>query len=437
MISALGDFVEKIFLIVFLVLLILANACPAYAYLDPGSGSMLIYALFGILVTIVYALRGIVYRGRQLLMGGTMKSVGKIAEAELVFFSEGGKYWNVFAPIIEALDKKGIKCAYVTPDMHDEGLKYKSDNVIIKGFKSELKAITFMNYLTANIVVSTTPQLDVYMLKRSKNVKHYSHVFHAPGDIALYEKHAFDYYDSVLCSGPHQIKSIRILENKRASKKKQLYETGCTYYDVMVKELTKKSLLEKKKLTVLYAPSWGRNSSLVKYGVNLLRPLLNDKFNLIFRPHPQMLTTNKKLMDELTSYLKAYDSVTLDREPSCQISMAASDIMITDISDIIFDYAFLFCKPTIVLNTVVEYGGYEAEDLEEVWDMTIRPKLCRILQESDIQQLSDIVLEEIENTGQRQLIISEIKNQFLYNFGNAGAVAANQLIEINNRLNAN
>ncbi len=349
----------KIFLVVFFVLLILADASPTYAYLDPGSGSMLIYALFGILVTIVYSLRGAVYRSRQLFMGGSVKSVGSIADAEIVFYSEGGKYWNVFAPIIEAFDKKGIKCAYVTPDIHDDGLKYKSDNVIIKGFNSELKAITFMNHLTANIVVSTTPQLDVYMLKRSKNVKHYAHVVHAPVDMALYEKHAFDYYDSVLCSGPHQIKSIRTLENKRASKNKQLYKTGCTYYDVMVKDVTDNSSLEKNKLTVLYAPSWGRLSSLVKYGINILKPLLNDKFNLIFRPHPQMFISHKKLMNEVTSYLKTYDSVTLDREPSGHRSMGASDIMITDFSGIIFDYAFLFCKPIGVIDTVIEYEGYE------------------------------------------------------------------------------
>ncbi len=428
----------KIFLVVFFVLLILATADSAYAYLDPASGSMMIYALLGILVTIVYSLRGAVYRGKQLLMGGTIRSVGKIADAEIVFYSEGGKYWNVFAPIIEALDKKGIKCAYVTPDIRDEGLKYKSDNVIIKGFDSELKAITFMNYLTANIVVTTTPQLDVYMLKRSKNVNHYSHVLHAPGDVLLYEKHAFDYYDSVLCSGPYQIENIRILEKKRASKHKQLYKTGCTYYDVMIKGIINKISSEDKKLTVLYAPSWGRLSSLVKYGINILKPLLNDKFNLIVRPHPQMFISHKTLMDKLTSYLKSYDIVTLDLEPSSHKSMAASDIMITDFSGITFDYAFLYFKPIVVIDTIVEYGGFEGEDIEkETWEVGIRPKFCRILQEDDIQQLADIILEEVDNAEQRQLIISEIRDEFVYNFGNAGEVAANQLIKINHGLSIN
>lgn len=417
-----------------IILLLIFYAGPAYAYLDPASGSMLIYAIFGVLVTVVYSLRGAMYKAKQFIMGGSVKSVGRIDNTDIIFFSEGGKYWNVFAPIIEALDKKGIKCAYVTPDVSDDGLKYKSSNVTIKGFDSEMKAITFMNHLNANIVVSTTTQLDVYMLKRSKNVKHYIHVVHAPIDAAMYEKHAFDYYDSVFCSGPHQIKSIRVLEQKRSSMKKQLYEIGCTYYDVMLKQVTNESSSPKNKLTVLYAPSWGQKSSLVKYGLNLINHMKSEDINLIIRPHPQLFVSQKKLMNELSTYLNKYENVTLDRNPSGHASMSASNIMISDFSGIIFDYAFLFCKPIIVIDSAVETGGFEAEDLEEVWELAIRPKISRIVQDQDIQHLAAIISEETRNSSQSQSIISEVKKQYVYNFGKAGEKAANQIIELNGSL---
>ena len=150
-----------------------------------------------------------------------------------------------------------------------------------------------------------------------------------------------------------------------------------------------------------------------------------------------MFISYKDLMDEITSFLKAYGSTTVDREPSGLISMAASDIMVSDLSGIIFDYAFLFNKPIIAIDGVAETGGYEAEDLEEVWDLTIKRKLCRIIENSDIPQLADIIFKELGNINQRQSIISEIKNEFLYNFCNAGEVAAKQLIEINNNLKVN
>ena len=107
---------KNVFLVVFFVLMILSGARPAHAYLDPGSGSILIYTLLGIFVTVIYALRGADYRVRQLVLGRVTKKERESAEAEIVFYSEGRNYWNVFAPIIKALDNKGVKCVYVTPD---------------------------------------------------------------------------------------------------------------------------------------------------------------------------------------------------------------------------------------------------------------------------------------------------------------------------------
>ena len=53
---------EKLFFIGFFIMLILTKAVPVYAYLDLGSGSMLIYVLLGILVALVHALRGTAYK---------------------------------------------------------------------------------------------------------------------------------------------------------------------------------------------------------------------------------------------------------------------------------------------------------------------------------------------------------------------------------------
>ena len=41
------------------ILLMISAASPAYAYLDPGSGGMLLYALAGIAAAVAYTLRGL------------------------------------------------------------------------------------------------------------------------------------------------------------------------------------------------------------------------------------------------------------------------------------------------------------------------------------------------------------------------------------------
>ena len=54
----------------------------------------------------------------------------------------------------------------------------------------------------------TTPQLDVFALKRSKSVDHYCYVIHAPNNIHADKKFAFDYFYSVLCSSHAQIENL-------------------------------------------------------------------------------------------------------------------------------------------------------------------------------------------------------------------------------------
>ena len=45
------------------LVLTLAFASPALAYLDPGTGSMLVSALVGIVATLFFLLKGIYYKG--------------------------------------------------------------------------------------------------------------------------------------------------------------------------------------------------------------------------------------------------------------------------------------------------------------------------------------------------------------------------------------
>ena len=69
-----------------------------------------------------------------------------------------------------------------------------------------------LNFLNARIVLSTTPGLDVYQWKRSKNVDYYIHIPHAASDISMYRMFGIDHYDAILISGKYQEKQIREME---------------------------------------------------------------------------------------------------------------------------------------------------------------------------------------------------------------------------------
>jgi CDP-glycerol glycerophosphotransferase (TagB/SpsB family) len=399
-------------------------------YLDPGTGSLLLYAIVGITTTVLFALRGFWYSLRSKVFMGKKGAVKELPD--LVFQSEGGKYWQVFQPVLKALDKYDVKYGFVTADKNDPVFSAGLKNVVPVCPGKELMTLSYMNNIKAKVVVSTTPQLDVYMLRRSKHVQKYVHLFHAPADIGMYEMYAFDYYDTLLCTGGYQKEAIRSIEKNRHEKAKELLDTGCTYYDYMLEELKNLPQKPDEGLTVLYAPAWGERSSVVKYGTAVIDRLVEAGIRVIFRPHPQMYVSDKETIQAVEEKIKGNSLIELDRGRTAAASMARSHAMVTDISGVIFDYAFLFERPIFLVNAEYNLGGYDVIDIDggKVWDLDKSREITRIIAPGEVQNLASIVKSEIDNADAYRDKIRKIKNEEIYNFGHAGEAAAKQLVEM-------
>jgi hypothetical protein len=404
-------------------------------YIDPASTSALLYIVIAMIATVAYALRGFFYRIKNFILGKGFKSGNDFEGIDIIFYSEGKQYWRVFYPVIKALEKKNVPVAYLTSDQNDPGLEYKSETYQSKYIGNLTMTSVYLNKLKAKFVAMTTPQLDVMMIRRSKNVKHYAHIVHAPIDIFTYRKFAFDYFDSVFCSGPHQIEGIRKLEEKRGTNKKLLLKTGLTYFDVMLEEIKNLPKFEKKAPVVLVAPTWKEYSIINRFGTKFFDNLLkNSNYDIILRPHPQTYVSFPKLIQEIEEKYKNETRITIDTKPSGTESMAKADLMISDLSGVIWDFAFLYSKPVLLLKTNFdEIEGFEGSELDyEMWEMRERPRLGKIFDENDIENISSIVNNLIENPPSMEL--EKLRNESVYNFGRAGEVAAEQILDILNKI---
>ena len=228
----------------------------AFLFADITTACPSLYLGIGVAFAVGYICRGFLYKLVELLLSFVVG--GCRTEDELVFYSEGRQYWSVFEPVLKALDERGIGYLYVSSGQDDPGLKHAGEKVHTRYVSPNLTP-PYLNHLKAKLVVMTTPQLDVLTIRRSKHVKHYVHLVHAPTDFATYRRYAFDHFDSVMCAGPHQVKSARYLENLRGYPPKLLLETGCTYYDGLVKTLAERKAAAapepKARPVVLVAPT--------------------------------------------------------------------------------------------------------------------------------------------------------------------------------------
>ncbi|MCD4793738.1 MAG: CDP-glycerol glycerophosphotransferase family protein [Bacteroidales bacterium] len=400
-------------------------------YIDPASTSALLYIIIAVAATLAFAFRGFFYKIKNFFLGKGFVNRNEFENTDIIFYSEGKQYWSVFYPIIKALEKKNIECAYLTSDENDPGLNYKSEFLSTKFLGNLTMTSVYLNKLKAKFVGMTTPQLDVMMIRRSKHVQHYAHIVHAPIDVFTYRKFAFDYFDSVFCSGPHQIEGIKKLEEKRGTEKKLLLETGLTYYDVMLDDIKKLPETKKQRPVVLVAPTWKEYSIINRFGVSFFENLLkDDSYDVILRPHPQTYVSFPKLIAEIEEKFKDNPRMTSDKASIGTESMMKADLMISDLSGVFWDFMFLYSKPVLLLKT--EFGsieGFEGSELDyEMWEMRERNRVGHVFDENDVEDINVIVKDLLDKPPVTQL--EELKKQSVFNFGNAGETTANQILDV-------
>jgi hypothetical protein len=169
------------------------------------------------------------------------------------------RYWNVMEPVCRELDRRGLDVAYLTASPDDPALQNPYAHVHAEFLGEGNKAFAKLNFLRANVLLSTTPGLDVYQWKRSPGVDCYVHILHAANEVAGYRMFGIDYYDTVFVSGDYQIRDLRALEALRGLPAKEVVKIGIPYMDEMKRRLDAAGPIAPHRTTVLIAPSWERD----------------------------------------------------------------------------------------------------------------------------------------------------------------------------------
>lgn len=363
-------------------------------YIDPGTGSMLFSILIGAAATVFFLFRALLLKIKFILSGKKDGSAQVDSSYKpYVIYNEGNQYWNTFKPVVEEFEARKIPLEYLTSSKTDPLFDQKYNYVKAEFIGEGNSAFAKLNMLSAGVVLMTTPGLQVYQLKRSKNVKHYSHVLHMPNDATTYRLFGLDFFDSVLLTGDYQATDLRYLEEKRGINKKELVTVGCPYLDVYKQNIAEIPAEENHPFTVLVSPSWGDVGLLKKYGEKLLDPLSKTGWRIIVRPHPQSKKSEAEMLERLTARYKDNPNIVWDYERQNIFSLKKSDIMISDFSGIIFDYTFLCDKPVMYVNAGMDLRPYDAYDLDgkELWQYSVLRKFGTELKEEQFANIKEVI----------------------------------------------
>lgn len=389
------------------------------AYIDPGTGSALVYVVTGVVVSIYFAVRGFYYRLIEL----AFHSRHQRQSCSLAMHCEDPRYESTFMPVVRELGKAGIEMTFFTMYPRDDSFERLPDCATHCEIPPGMLGYAHLNYLEANVLVTTTPQLDVMTFRRSRKVKHYSMLPHALGECRYVRPYAYDFFDSVMCCGEILKRNIRTMEQLRGLPEKRLFETGIPHYDELLRDVN----AEPKALSnplVLIAPSWGPQSIFQVFGTELVQQVA-ARYNVLVRPHPQMRVSQPELYEEILS-LKG---VTVDVSRTPADAMRRADILISDISGIMHEMAFIQEKPVLIVDHQLGMGGLEGELLGGDSELKNRCRAFIVpVPPEHMDTIADRIGGALRDYDRQRML--ETRRASVYHFGQAGRVAAEQILEI-------
>ena len=402
----------------FFILLCLSPSI-AFAYLDPGSGSLLLSSIVALFASALFFIKNLFYK---IISFGTYNPLtstagGGQSHKNLVFYAEGPQYYGTFKPILDALDSLKHPYTYYTSSQNDPALKRLDSNNRLdssRGLESSPskngefiyigegnKAYNLLNRLRADILVLTTPGLDVLHIKRNRGVAHYCHIVHSLSPMT-YRVFGVDYFDSVLVANEVQEDFIRDIESAHNVKRKHIAIAGSTYLDELSLQANAlESFPKNSTKTILVSPSWGKETLLNKYGLDLLLPLAKSSYHIIIRPHPQsyISPSERENIQHLQEVLKDYSNVEWDKDTPNIYAFARADMMISDFSSVIFDFVCLQGKPVLTIDNDMDLSGYDMADIERdsIWTFKALDRIGKRISQEHFSQIQEIC-EEIFNS---------------------------------------
>ena len=342
----------------------------------------------------------------------------------------------MFEPICDEMEKRGQRVLYLTASEDDPALEQPYQHVKAEFAGKGNRAYARMNMIRAEVVLSSTPGLDVYQWKRSRDVKWYVHIPHQISDLTSYRMFGIDYYDAILLTGAFQRRRIRMLEKLRNLPEKELPVVGLTYLDTMLARVQAEEPVRNEHPVILVAPSWGKSSIFHKYGDKIFDVLLKTDYRVIIRPHPQSFVSETELMESFMAKYPDSDRLSWDRSNDNYEVLRQADLLISDYSGVMIDFSFVFGKPVIYADTSFDPKPYDAVWLKEdpFWLFTILDKIGVKLTPDRLEQLPEMIEDSLRSESLRESR-EAVRKASWECVGEAAKRTADYLEEVRERLN--
>ncbi|MEM0951370.1 MAG: hypothetical protein AAGI66_04400 [Cyanobacteria bacterium P01_H01_bin.74] len=379
------------------------------------------------------------------------------SKRSVVFYAEGRRHWPHLQPILTALlTQFNEPVCYLTSDKADPAFAYAEDaagNFQAFWIGEGLLRTLVLNTLSTEVFVTSLPDLNTFYLKRSPQVKHAVYVHHSlVSTHMVYNPAAFDAFDAVFCSGKHHIEEIRARENQCELPAKLLFPHGYGRLDTLLQNnqilpnQCQTQLMQARQkpqaepddavISVLLAPSWGKNAILESLGERSIQPLLDAGFHVILRPHPETKKRSPDILARICNQYQGHSRFQLDDNVAGHASLQQSALMISDWSGAALDYAFAYEKPVLFIDVPRKVNNPDYQTIRcEPLEVKIREQIGTVISPDNLEampaaihQLLDLCPggESLAKNAKKskKSALHKVRGDWVFNLGHSGSVGA-------------
>ena len=352
---------------------------------------------------------------------------------KLMIYSESNGFYKYYSGMIDYIcSNSDINIHYVTSDPEDKIFLDNRKQIHAYYVSQDKYLIPLFLKLDCDMCMMTMPDLEKYHIKRSKVRKDIEYVYvpHGMGSNALtLRKGALDWYDTVFCVGPDAEKEIRETEELYKTKTKLLVQTGYPLLDEMINEYEKSEHKANQKTKILIAPSW-QPDNIIDLCINeLLDKLSATDYDIIVRPHPQMVRHSPEIFEILKNRYQG-SNIDIQTDFSKNSPVMEADILITDWSDISFEFAFTTKKPVIFINTPMKIMNPEYDKIStEPINIALRNIIGTSVEVNDITSVCEIIKDTLNRSNEYYCTIEDALKAHIYNIGNSKKIYGRYVIK--------
>jgi len=358
-----------------------------------------------------------------------------VLNKHLVIYSEASGFYKYYKGFVEyILQNSNLTIHYITSDPKDQIFDLAQKNPQIRAYYiGENRLITLMMKMDADIVVMTMPDLDTYHIKRSyvRNDIEYINVQHGMGSLNLtYRKGALDHFDTVFCAGPHHKEELQKTGALRDLPAQNLIEVGYPLLDDMQRDYVPEDRSAHSKIKILIAPSWQKDNIIDSCLEEMLDQLKGRNYDITVRPHPQEVRLKQSYMNELKAKYDGVEGIEIQTDFSSNNTVMEADILITDWSDISWEYTFTTYRPVLFIDTPMKIMNPDYQLIDTIpLNILLRERVGRHLAVDDMEQLPDMVQDLLDHADDYRKAIEEARKEFIYNHGSSARVGASYILE--------